>query len=96
MHKALWLAKEHALTQKTITILYKLIGTWSPLYEDDSVEEHFNLGMGLAGPIHAQHSETDFLNNYGTVQSKRGNYTKALAAFLQALDIMNRQVIVME
>jgi two-component system NtrC family sensor kinase len=90
MHKALRLARENNFSKTTLIILYPLVGTWSPLYEDDSLEAHFNQGVDLARQIHAQHAESDFLNNYGAVQVKRGNYTTALAAFMKALDIMKQ------
>jgi two-component system NtrC family sensor kinase len=87
MHKALTLAKQNNFRKAEITILYPLMGTWSALYEDDSLDQNFNLGMELARQIHSQHSESDFLNNYGTVQANRGDYSKSLAAYLKALDI---------
>ncbi|HLY69553.1 MAG TPA: ATP-binding protein [Puia sp.] len=90
MHKALRLARENNLSKITLILLYPLVGTWSPLYEDDSVEAHFRLGVELARQIHSQHTESDFLNNYGAVHTKRGNYTTALTAYLKALDIVEQ------
>ncbi|HLX91783.1 MAG TPA: tetratricopeptide repeat protein, partial [Puia sp.] len=90
IHQALSLARQNDLSKTAISIFYSLLGTWSPLYENDSLEVHFNLGSQLAQQIHAQHAEADFLNDYGEVHDKRGNYTKALMAYMNALEIQQQ------